>query len=172
MNERSTAAQMAPAPWGLKVVPPENLIERMDRIYDAIGRRAFEIFESNGRPLGREREDWLKAEAELLHPVHVQMEESNETLTIRAEVPGFEAKELEVSIGPQRLTISGKRERSQEQTKGKTIYREQCSDEMLRVIDLPVEVNASKATATLDKGVLELNLPKVAKVQLAQSKGA
>ena len=168
MNERSTAAQMAPAPTGLKVVHPETMLERLKKINDTIALRAFEIFESNGRPLGQHSEHWHQAEAELLHPVHIQMEESDEALTLRAEVPGFEARDLEISVEPRRLTISGKRETSEELKKGKAIYTERCADELLRVIELPTEVNGAKATATLKSGVLELSLPKAAKTQLAR----
>lgn len=168
MNDRSTAAQMAPAPTGLKVVRPENLLERLNRIHDVIARRAFEISESNGRPFGRDVEYWLRAEAEVLHPLHIEVQESDEALTVRAEVPGFEAKDLEISVEPHRLTISGSRQTKEEQKKRSTVYTERCSDEMLRVIELPSEVNASKGTATLQSGVLELSLPKVAKTQLAR----
>ena len=40
------------------------------------------------------------------------------------------------------------------------MYQEQCSNEILRVIDLPAEVVASKAAATLKNGMLELQMPK------------
>ena len=35
-----------------------------------------------------DHEDWLKAEAELLHPVHLDIAESDEAVTVRAEVNG------------------------------------------------------------------------------------
>ena len=81
---------------------------------------------------------------------------------MRAEVPGFSAKELEVGVEPHRLTITGKRESKQEPKRGNTIYREGCSDHIFRVVDLPVEVAANKVTATLRDGVLELEMPKAA----------
>jgi HSP20 family molecular chaperone IbpA len=51
------------------------------------------------------------------------------------------------------------------------IYKEQCSTQIYRAIDLPAEVDASKVTATLKNGVLELSMPKAAKaikVQIEQ----
>jgi HSP20 family protein len=83
-------------------------------------------------------------------------------------VPGFSAKELEVGVEPHRLTISGKRETSQEQSSKKTIYREQCSNQIYRAIDLPAEVDTSKVTATLKNGVLELSMPKTTQAQKVQ----
>jgi HSP20 family protein len=149
-------------PAALKLVPPAEIFERMGKMYDSIARRAFEIFESNGRNLGHDLEHWFRAEAELLHPVHVTLTEEAEALAVKAEVPGFAANELEVSIEPRRLTISGKRETKEERKEKKTIYSETCSNEILRVVEFPVNVDATKASATLHNGVLELKVPKTA----------
>ena len=66
---------------------------------------------------------------------------------------------------PHRLTISGKRETSKERKTKKTIYTEQCSNQIYRAIDLPAEVDTSKVMSTLKDGVLELTMPKAAKAQ-------
>jgi HSP20 family protein len=155
-----TPMKKATTPATLKLVPPADLFERMGRMSDSIARRAFEIFETNGRTLGHELEHWFRAESELLHPVHVTMTEEAGGLAVKAEVPGFSANELEVSVEPRRLTIAGKRQTKEERKEKKTIYRETCSDEIMRVVDLPVTVNAAKASATLHEGVLELKIPK------------
>jgi len=161
MAEKSTAVQAAPEPRTLKLVEPQTLLERINRIHQDIARRAFEIFESEGGFWGREFDHWFKAEAELLHPAHISITESEGALNIQAEVPGFNANELEVSVEPRRLTISGRKETSKEEKKkGKTIYKEQCSSELLRIVDLPAEVDATKVTATLKNGILEFSMPK------------
>lgn len=139
-----------------------TLIERMDEIFDAISRRAFNIFEGD-RVFGRELDNWLRAERELLHPIHINLAESGESLEVKAEVPGFNENELEINVEPRRLTIAGKRETKKEEKKGKTVYAEECSDQILRVLELPAEVEADKVTATLKNGVLQLTLPKTSK---------
>jgi HSP20 family molecular chaperone IbpA len=149
----------------MKLLPGSDLIDRIQDLSNSIARRAFEIFEGRGRALGHDLDDWLRAESEFLHPVHVDFTESDEALTVRAEVPGFSARELEVAVEPHRLTISGKRETSAESTSEKTIYAEQCSKQIFRAVDLPKEVDSSKVTATLKDGVLELSMPKAAKAQ-------
>ena len=108
MTANATAAQMAPIPT--KAVERGNVLDQFDQIYNSIAKRAFEIFDSNGRSFGHEFDDWFKAESELLHPVHVRIAESDEALTVEAEVPGFEAKDLQINVEPRRLTISGKKE--------------------------------------------------------------
>ncbi len=57
-------------------------MEQFDNIYNSIARRAFELFEGNGRWLGRDLDDWFRAEEELLHPVHLEMRESDGSFTV------------------------------------------------------------------------------------------
>jgi HSP20 family protein len=153
--------RVTPTPF-LKLVTADETLERMKRTFDAIARRAFGIFEANGRKDGRELADWLQAEAELLHPVHLELTETERALTVRAEAPGFTEKDFEIDLEPSRLTITAARESRSEHKKGKTVYTEQCSDEIFRVVDLPAEVDtaSSDIKATYERGVLTITLPK------------
>jgi len=160
MPEALAAVPTTKEPTMIRPVRTENLFERADAIFDTIAKRAYELFNTNGHTFGHEVEDWLKAEQELLHPVHLDVSETGEAFNVKAEVPGFTEKELHINVEPRRLAISGKRESKKEEKKGKTICSEMCSDEIMRVVDLPADVEAEKATATLKNGVLELHLPK------------
>ncbi len=102
----------------------------------------------------------------MLHPVHMILTEAGDTLEVKAEVPGFSEKELEISVEPRRLTIAGKRESEKEEKKGKIVSSSTfCSDQLLCIVDLPTEVETDKVTATLKNGVLNLTMPKVAKAR-------
>jgi len=160
--QAATAMQPAKAPVAVKQPAAVDVFDRMQQIYDSIAHRAFEIFENNGRWLGHDLEHWFCAESELLHPVHLEMAESDDNLTVRAEVPGFSTKELQINVEPRKLTILGKHEAQEESKKGKTIYSERCAKQILRVVDLPVEVDSSKVSAILKDGVLNIELPKAA----------
>jgi HSP20 family protein len=160
--QAATAMQPVKTSVPVKQTEAENVSDRIQQVYDSIARRAFEIFDANGRWLGSELEDWLLAESEILHPVHLELAESDDSLTVRAEVPGFSTKEVEINVEPRRLTITGKHEAKEEGKKGKTIYSERCAKEILRIIDLPAEVDSSKVAATLKDGVLSIELPKAA----------
>ncbi len=147
---------------------PINYVPLFDQVQDtfnAISRRAYEIFEGNGRSFGRDLEDWFLAERELVHPVHVNIEEFDDFLAVSAEVPGFSEKELEINLEPRRLTITGKREAKKEEKVGKTLYAEKCCDQILRIVDLPVDIETDRVNATLKNGVLEFTLPKAAKTR-------
>ncbi len=165
--KKQSAAVMQPAKEAapMKLLPGSDLFDRIQDMSNSIARRAFEIFEDRGRAFGHDLEDWLRAESELLHPMRLDIAESDDAVTVRAEVPGFSAKELEVGVEPYRLTISGKREANEERQSKKTIYAEHCRNQVFRTVELPAEVDSSKVTATLKDGVLELSMPKVNKTQ-------
>jgi HSP20 family molecular chaperone IbpA len=166
----ASGAQRAPLNAAVKVVEPQSLSERANQMFQAIAQRAYELFESEGCLHGRDAEHWLRAEAEFLRPVPLTITETEDALTVRAEVPGFTAADLQIGVEPGRLTIGGRREAKEEQKKGKSVIREERSSEILRVISLPAQVDASKAAATLSNGVVELILPKPsAKAQAAQA---
>ena len=149
-------AKKADAPVPVKLEKPMDLATRMREVFDNISKRAFEIFEHNGRALGREWDDWFRAESEVLRPVFLNVQESDKEVTVKAEVPGFTSKDLQVSVEGTRLTITGKRETKEEKTDKKTVYREHSSDQIMRIIDLPAAVDAEKATATLKNGMSDL----------------
>ncbi len=154
------------------ITPVENLMDRINKMSQAITRRAYEIFEGNGRRFGHDLEDWFKAEMDMLHPVHVNITEAEDSLEVKAEVPGFSEKEIEISVEPRRLTITGKceAETRMEEEKSKTVYSEFCSNQILRIVDLPASVDAEKAIATLRNGVLQLTMPKTAKAKKIETK--
>ena len=139
-----------------------QLIQGMHDVRDSIARRAFEIFASRGERIGLELADWLEAEMELLHPAYITISESPKSLTVRADVPGFKEKDLEIEVEPRRVTIAGKRVTQNGLHTHKRIYTETHSDVILRVIDLPMTVDPAMVRTTVKDGVLELDLPKVA----------
>jgi HSP20 family protein len=162
MSEKSTAAvQTAPSRPPVKAGSSESISERIERLYEAISRRAYEFFERGGRVHGNDVSHWMEAEKEFLQPVTVKMEQTEGEIILRAEVPGFVSSELEVSVEPRRVTISGKHESRNETTEGGAQYVDQRSEEIFRSLELPSEVNAIKVSATLKDGVLNIVLPKV-----------
>jgi HSP20 family protein len=128
----------------------------------SVAHRAYEYFEARGREFGHDLEDWFRAESELMRRVPVEIKEADSQITVRAEVPGFAANEINVSVEPQRLVISGKSEETTEEKKEQTLLSEFRSNQFYRELRLPAEVDPSKTTAVLKDGVLELVFAKVA----------
>jgi HSP20 family protein len=148
-----------------KIVKFDALAERINMMFDQIARRAYGIFEGNGRQFGHDLEDWFRAERELLQPITVNVAETTQGIEVEADVTGFNEKELEISVEPRRLTITGKHEAIKEEKKGTEIDSKRQASEIMRVVYLPAEVQAEKATATIKNGVLTVGVPKAAKEQ-------
>jgi HSP20 family protein len=157
--QSATAMQPTKGAVPLRQTPDDNF-EQFERVYDSIAHRAFELFQADGR-VGRELDDWLRAEAELLHPTHLVLTESDGNFILRAEVPGFTAKDLNIEVQPRYLRIMGKRE-AKEETNARKIRSERCADQILRAVDLPVDVDTARVNATLKDGILTIDLPKAA----------
>lgn len=158
--QSATAMQPSKTTAIAKQAGTENSVERIQQVFDSIEKRAFDIFNNNGRWFGHDLSDWLQAESEILHPLHLEIAETDDALTVRAEVPGFTAKELDIQVEGSRVTISGKHESKEETKKGKTIYSERCANEIFRSVELPTDVDGTKVSATLKDGLLNIELPK------------
>ncbi len=143
-------------------VEAEKLFEQMKETSQSIARRAYDFFEMRGREVGHDIEDWFRAEAELLRRVPVEITENDGRLQMRAEVPGFSADQIKVSVEPRRLMISGAAATQTESSTGQVIYTEQRGNGFCRTLDLSAEVDPAQTTATLKDGILELTLAKIA----------
>ena len=138
----------------------QSLYDYMDELCNKIAKRAFSMFEGKGRIHGHDLEDWLKAETEFLTPIPLELSETDTELAVRAEVPGFTEKELEIVAEPGRLFITGKTEKKSEEKREKTLYSEISSNEVFRSVALPAEIDPEKVSAVLKNGVLEVSMHK------------
>ncbi|MFI5095801.1 MAG: Hsp20 family protein [Candidatus Acidiferrum sp.] len=159
MQEQELARQQAVEPQ--IAIKTTGLSAEAKQMFDLIARRAYEIFESNGRVRGRELEHWLQAESELFERTPIDVKESREGLTVLADVRGFAPKELEVDLEPKRVTIIGRHHSQSDQITNTRRSLEMCSTRLLRSLQLPVEIDTRHATARLHRGVLELDVKKV-----------
>ena len=85
--QTATAMQPAKTLAVAKQTETEKVFDRMQQAYDSIAKRAFEIFDNNGRWFGHDLSDWLQAEGELFHPVHLEITETVEALTFGPKCP-------------------------------------------------------------------------------------
>ncbi len=163
--KHSTAVQRAPHAAQLRLVSTDQIVDRVNTTLNTVARRAFEIFEHNGRRLGHDLEDWFQAERELLCPVSLDISETDSALTVELEVPGFREQDIQIGVEPRRLTVTGKREAREEKKQGTTVYAERSSNEILRTLALPCEVDPAHRAikATYHQGVLRITLPKSGK---------
>jgi len=132
----------------------------VENTFHAIGKRAYECFESRGCEPGHELDDWLRAESEILRKAPCEIVEKGNELMVRAEVPGFNQRELQVKLEPNRIFISGHKERLVQSTSEDTIVSDRKDQDVFRELELPVRVNPDKASATLHEGIITVFVQK------------
>ena len=90
----------------------------------------------------------------------VDISETKDKLVIKAEMPALDAKNVDVSISGDLLTIKGEKIKEEEEKDEHHHYMERYYGSFQRSFQLPVNVKTDKIEATFDKGVLKLTLPK------------
>lgn len=83
----------------------------------------------------------------------------NGKLVIRADLPGIDPKDVEITVTGDMLTLRGKRERRSEEKGRRYLYREVTYGSFERSMRLPAGVKADQVKAAYQNGVLELNVP-------------
>jgi len=80
---------------------------------------------------------------------------------IKANMPGIDKKDIDVSITKNSVTIKGETSHEEKEEKGDYYRCEISKGSYLRTLALPAEVDDKKAKAKFKDGVLELTVPKL-----------
>lgn len=97
------------------------------------------------------------AEPSRFHP-SIDVAETESEVRVTAELPGLEEKDFELTLEGDRLTIRGeKRAEREDRRRG---WQECSYGSFERTLVLPCEVEAEKASAEYEQGVLRVRLPK------------
>lgn len=95
----------------------------------------------------------------------VDIIERDEVILVRAEVPGVEKKDINVSVTEDSITISGQSESETKEEKGNYHRSEISRGSFSRTLALPSTVNSEKAKASFKDGILEVSVPKTTKTK-------
>lgn len=93
----------------------------------------------------------------------VNVSESDDSVTIEAELPGLDAGGLDISVTGDELTLKGARPavaNGESQERVTWLRRERGSGEFERRVALPVAIDASRVEAHLVDGILTVTCPK------------
>ncbi len=90
----------------------------------------------------------------------IDISEGRKDITVKAEIPGIEAKDFDISIEGRLLTIKGEKKQEQREEE-ETYYRvERSYGYFNRTIELPAEVNPDNVDARYKRGILKIKLRK------------
>jgi HSP20 family protein len=91
----------------------------------------------------------------------VDVTENDDNIVVKADLPGFNPDNVDIRVEGNLLTLHGEySEEKEEQKEGQYHVRERRQGTFHRTIPLPTDVDADKAKAQFDNGVLNLTLPK------------
>jgi HSP20 family protein len=90
----------------------------------------------------------------------IDMTENDKQIHVRAELPGIDPADVDVSVSEDRLVISGEKKSDREAMGEGWTHRESSCGSFSRSIPLPESVDPEQVTARYDKGVLTVELTK------------
>lgn len=89
-----------------------------------------------------------------------ELSEAGDDILVKAELPGVDPKDVEVTVSGNILTIAGEKRDEVEQREGVTYRCERRFGRFQRSIELPAAVDADKVRAENANGVLTVRLPR------------
>jgi HSP20 family protein len=130
-----------------------SLRREMDRLWDSF---------FGERPLTRvwERE-WLPS---------LDVSETKDDFVVKAEVPGIDAENIDISLTGDVLTIKGEKKHEKEEKEEDYHLVERNYGAFSRSVRLPAEVEPAKIKASYKNGILKVTLPKSEKVKAKKVK--
>lgn len=90
----------------------------------------------------------------------LDLAETDGNVEVRMDIPGMDAKDIDIQVNGNLLTISGERKEEHEE-KGKTFHRvERRVGSFSRTVTLPSPVRETAVDAQYKNGILTVKLPK------------
>jgi len=122
-----------------------NLRQEMDRLFDR-------FFEREWSELPAPTGEWVPS---------LDLSETKDAFVAKAEIPGIDPKEIQVTIQENLLTIKGEKRQDTEEKDERHHRIERSYGMFTRSIRLPVAVDGSKVDAKFKNGLLTVTLPKM-----------
>jgi HSP20 family protein len=144
---------MSLIPWrnkGETGIAPARTISRMRDDFDSLLRRFW-------------NDPWSLTDfsgESMLGAPRMDMSETDDDVTLRFELPGVKAEEVDISISGNVLTLRGEKSDSREEKCSDCTYSERSFGSFSRSVQIPTAVNPDSVVATYNDGVLTVRLAK------------
>ena len=122
-----------------------------------------DLFDSFFRGLGK---PWIGYKA---WPA-IDVADKDDSIVVRAEVPGCKAEDIDISVYGNTLTISGEKKLKEEKKEKGYYHVESSYGTFRRELTLPTDVDSEKVDANCKDGVLSITMPKAAKAKAIKVK--
>ena len=142
------------------VTAEHPLFAEIAQRFEAVRKRAYELFEQRGGELGRAVDDWFRAEREVFGATAAEMAEKEGAYEFSFTLPGFDTKDVHVTATPHEIVVRASKTEERKADDKNILWTEFGSKNVCRSFELPNSVDIAKITAELDKGVLRITAPK------------
>ena len=137
-----------------------SAFEEMDRLFDNYMSRGWLSPFRFHKPLFNDKADAFEGKAPCVDVIDNEKE-----IVIKAELPGVEKKDLDITVTKNSVSIKGTTRHEEKEEKADYYHCEISRGSYQRTITLPTEVHEDKAKAKFKDGVLMLTLPKMEKAK-------
>jgi HSP20 family protein len=149
-------------------VPAQQENKAMSNPLEALHQRIDRIFNEFGSGFGFPKSFWdegmrmpsVWGDAGVMPSL--ELHDTDGKVTVTAELPGVDEKDINVSVDDQMLTISGEKKSEVEHKDGDRYRSERSYGKFSRSVSLPFAIDPGKVDARFDKGVLTLKIEKPA----------
>lgn len=129
----------------------ETLRRQMDRLFHDLS------IDRNLLPLAMNNESiWAPA---------IELRETDTEITLKAEIPGVKAEDLEVQVTPEAVSITGETKQESHQEESKIRRSELFYGRFERMISLPAAIKHEEVKSAFNNGILTLTMPKAEAAQ-------
>jgi len=122
----------------------ERTTKEMDRFWDS-------FLEGTLRKRGEDGTEWFPS---------LDVSETKGDFVVKAELPGIDPKDIDISLSDGMLTIKGEKKREKEEKEADYHLVERSYGAFVRSVQLPKEVQGNKISASYKDGILKITLPK------------
>lgn len=136
-----------------KIIQKENKPKKMEI---KIEKKPIEAEESLEDTDSKEKK-WFEPEGELAVDVY----QTDQDFVIQTTIAGIKPEDLNVCVENDVITMRGNRKRPEEKEEKSYFYQECYWGFFSRQIISPVEIDASRAQASLKEGILTIRIPKI-----------
>jgi len=138
----------------------ESFWDELQKMEDRIMKRAYDIFRGSGSRFGKDLDNWLAAERELIWKPAIEMTEKDNQFEIKVAVAGIDPKDLNVEVTPDGLVVKGETKTQQKkEEKGEVHTSEFQSGSLFRSVQFPKKVDVDKVKAEIKNGLLTVVAP-------------
>jgi HSP20 family protein len=137
----------------------ESFWDEIQKMEERVMRRAYDISQGNGS-FGRDLDNWLAAERELVRKPAIEVVEKDNRFEIKVAVTGIDPKDLKVDVTEEDLLVKGEtRTEKKKEEKGEVYTSEFESGSLFRSIHFPKKVVPNKVKAEIKNGLLTVTAP-------------